>query len=346
MKKAQIITLSLCAVGAIALLVAGFVLYGQISRFGQASVSLTAAKARLEGFYREPVFPSADNVRRENENAVKLAGWFADLMAELRKGNIVSTEGSPSAFKSKHLEKTLEGLVQEAQAAGTELPANFGFGFSQYAGTDALPSPADVPPLMEQLEMVNRMCRILFANRIKALSAVERTAFENQPPKASTDAADAGSAPAGIGNARRPGVRRPGAQQPSAASPSPSARQPGVIPEGALFSKYRFVIEFSAKESALIGVLNALAASPSFVVVKVLRLNKGIPVLMPVTVEPAAAAGIPIPGFDAPTPPTAAPALKLGPSYPVSGLELEIPMQVRIELDVYKFKGDSDGSGD
>lgn len=338
MKKAQIITLSLCAMGAIALLSAGFVLYRGISRFGQAHEALDTAKTRLEGFYREPVFPSSDNVRRENTNTVKLAGWFDELAAELRKGNVVSDERSPSTFKSVYLEKTLARLLQEAQAAGTELPANFGFGFGQYAGTPTLPSPEDVPRLMEQLVLVNRISRILFANRVKALGSVERAAFE-VPALSPATSAVAPPAPAGPSSRRQ----RP---QPAAAPPlAASAKQSGVVTEGALFGKHRFVIEFSAKESAVIGVLNALVASPTFTVVKVVRLNKGIPVLMPVTVDAAAAGTVPIPGFDAPSP-TVASVLKLGPAYPVCGLEMEIPMQVRLEVDVYKFKGASDGSGD
>lgn len=340
MKKAQVITISFCAVGAIALLAAGFFLYRGISRFGQARESLVAAKTRLEGFYREPVFPSTDNVRRENTNTVKLAGWFDELAAELRKGNkyIISDERSPSAFKTVYLKKALELMLREAQSAGTELPANFGFGFEQYAGTPTLPRPDDVPRLMEQLKLVTRISRILFANRVKAITAIGRAAFEEQALSASPAPAAMGE-PAPTGRASR----RPRTQ--TAAAPPPVTGQPGVVPEGALFGKYRFVIEFSAKESALIGVLNALASSPSFTVVKVVRLNKGIPVLMPVTVDPAAAGGVSISGLGAPAA-TSAPVLRLGPGYPISGLEMEIPMQVRMELDVFKFKGDSDGSGD
>ncbi len=341
MKKAQIITLSLCAVGAIALLTAGYVLFRGISRFGQAREALNAAQARLEGFYQEPVFPSVDNVRRENTNTLALASWFEALSSELRKGNVVSTERSPSAFKTVHLEKTLEQLLREAQAAGTELPLNFGFGFELYAGTESLPRPDDVPRLMEQLELVKRICRILFDNRVKALSSVGRAMFENQVPTVAPAATAVVPVPDPAPGRRS--ARRSGAQPP-AAEPSPStASQPGMVPEGALFGKYRFVIEFSAKESALIGVLNALAASPSFTMVKIMRLTKSVPVLIPVQVA-SAATGPADTGLGAV--PAAAGAVRLGPSYPVSGLEMEIPMQVRMELDVYKFKGDSDGSGD
>lgn len=341
MKKAQLITVSVCAVGAIALLVAGYVLFRGISRFGQAREDLGAAQSTLEGFYREPVFPSAKNVQQEQSNKQELERWYHALAAELRKGNVVSNERSPSAFKTVYLEKTLERLSDAAQSAGTELPTGFGFGFERYAGTPTLPRPDDVPRLMEQLVLVNRVCRILFANRVKALTAVGRATFEDQPIGAPAVAAPA-PAPA-------PGRRaspRGGRAQPAATPTKVVSQDPGVVSQGALFGKYRFVIEFSAKESALIGVLNALVASPSFSVVKVMRLKKDIPVLMPVAgLQAAAAPGIPIPGFGAP-PATAAPPVRLGPSYPVSGVEMEIPMQVRVELDIFKFKGDSDGSGD
>jgi len=340
MKKAQIITISVCAVGAVALLAAGFVLYRGVARFGEARDALNTAKARLEGFYQEAVFPSATNVLREQSNTQQLDRWYRDLAAELRKGNVVSTERSPSAFKTVFLEKTLERLLREAQAAGTELPANFGFGFEQYAGTPILPRPDDVPRLMEQLVLVNRVCRILFENRVKAISSVGRAMFEEQMPTVST----ASEPPPSPVAARRP-VRRGAA---AVEAPPPGvASQPGVVPAGALFGKYRFVFEFSSKESALVGVLNALAASPSFTVVKVVRLTKGVPVLIPVQVDTTASGGVPAPGLGAA--PVATPALtavRLGPNYPVSGLEMEIPMQVRIELDVFKFKGDSDESGD
>ncbi len=342
MKKAQIITLSLCAVGVIALLTASYVLFRGISRFGQARKALSAAQARLEGFYQDSVFPSDDNVRRENTNTLALARWFDALSAELRKGNVVSKERSPSAFKTVHLEKTLEQLLREAQAAGTELPPDFGFGFELYAGKPNLPRPEDVPRLMEQLELVKRISRILFDNRVKALSSVGRATFENQVPTVAPAAAAAVPVPDPT-PARRGAPRRGGAQPPAAEPTWSAASQPGMVPAGALFGKYRFVIEFSAKESALTGVLNALAASPSFTVVKILRLTKGVPVLIPVQVD-SSTAGPAVSELG--TLPVAAPSVRLGPNYPVSGLEMEIPMQVRMELDVFKFKGDSDGSGD
>jgi len=337
MKKAQIITISVCAVGAIALLLSTVVLYRGVSGFKTASGSLKTARSKLERFYREPVFPSAANVQLEKANAGQVDRWYDELAAQLRKGNVVSKERSPSAFKTVYLARTLERLFREAQAAGTELPDGFGFGFERYAGTPTLPRPDDVPRLMEQLVLINRFSRILFANRIKAVSAVERAVFE--------DLVQAAPAPEPVQTRRN--VRRNTRQTAAPAPAAVKSAEPGVVPEGGLFGSYRFAIEFTAKETALLGVLNALSASPSFTVIKIVRLNKNVPELMPVVQQAAEArVALPVPGFGAAAPATPQPVVRLGPNYPVSGLELEIPMQVRMELDVYKFKGDSDESGD
>jgi hypothetical protein len=335
MKKAQIITLSLCAVGALALLAAGFVLVRGISRFGKAREAEGVAKSKLANFYREPVFPSNENVKLEQSNKESLDNWFDALAAVLREGNVISKERSPSAFKTRYLEKVIERLEEQAQSAGTELPEEFGFGFELYVGTPTLPRPDDVPRLVEQLVLVNRISRILFDNRVKAIDSVERDVFEGS----TAEVAAAAPPPAG-----RPGGRRPRPTPPTAGKTTLVNKNPGVVPKGKLFGKYRFVIDFSAKERALIGVLNALAKTPSFTVVKVMRLNKDVPVLMPVMAATTETGGA-FAGLNR-NQDEAAPALRLGPNYPVSGVEMEIPMDVRIELDVYKFEGESDGSGD
>lgn len=337
MKKNQIITISICAVGGVALVAAAFVLYRGYARFSTARAELEISKRKLAAFYQEAVFPSLDNVQLETTNTTQLTRWFDDLSATLRQGNVVSSERSPSAFKTVYLAKAIERLVQDAQAGGTELPEDFGFGFEQYAGTPTLPQPDDVPRLMEQLILVSRICKILFTNQAKSLTMVGRAVFEEQSSAVASATATPQAPPPPAPTRRTSRRTRNSASTPAPAQPK--AQQPGIINEGAIFGKYRFTIEFSAKESSLIGVLNALAATRSFSVVKVMRLNKDLPVLMPV-VPPPGGSGF---GGVAATP---APVLRLGPSYPISGIELEIPMQVRLEIDVYKFRGDTDESGE
>ncbi len=327
MKKAQIITLSACVLGGIALLAAGWVLLRGVLRFNEAAGALNDAKQQLTGYYREAVFPSAENVQREQANTAQIRTWFDGLMATLREGNVIRTERSPSQFKSV-LEKAQERLWREARAAGTELPAGFAFGFDRYTASGTLPRPDDVPRLTEQLILVTRICKILFDHRVKEVRVLERALFEEEA--AAVTAAGPSVSPAMSGRRTAAG----GGRGPSSAREvRSSGMPPGLIPDGGLFGKYRFVLEFNAKEAALVNILNALASSPVFTVVNVVRIAKDVPPLMPTVAEPPV------------TPPAAGGApstpMHLGPNYPVSGLEMEIPMRVRFELDIFKFKGDS-----
>jgi len=329
MKKAQVITLSVCALGGISLLAATWILLRGVMRFNETASALNASRQQLSEYYREPIFPSSENVQREESNTSQMKLWFSDLTAALRKGNVASDERSPSRFVGI-LDRTRERLMRDAQAAGTELPPSFAFGFDLYTGTGALPRPDDVPRLTEQLVLVNRVCKILFDNRVKELRVVERGLFEEGAaaiaisPAVATHAATAGSG--------RPSAS--GRNVPAHTGSGVAAMQPGIIPEEGLFGKYRFSFEFNAKETALIAVLNALASSPAFTVVNVVRIAKDVPVLMPAAPEPAAE-----------TIAAEQTTIHLGPNYPVCGLEMEVPMRVRIELDVFKFKGESDESG-
>ncbi|HAS81450.1 MAG TPA: hypothetical protein DCS43_01920 [Verrucomicrobia bacterium] len=344
MKKSQIITLSLCGAGAVALLAAGFVLFKNVSRFNVANKSLENAKRQLAAVYNEPVFPSADNVTRERENTENLLTWFDELAGELGRGKAALKDGTPAQFIAI-LERFRYGLQQAAKAAGTEIPPQFAFGFDRYSGTGTLPSPSDVPRLTEQLELVARMCKILFDNRVKTIRLVERAVFEEG---SSAVAGSATPPAAGEGLSRRQAAGQAAVSAVVALAPV-DVRQAGIVQPGSLYGKYRFVLEFNAKESTLVGILNALTASPSFTVVKVLRLSNDVPVLMPDrAASPAGSGTEPMSGGVEGEPPAVAPdlaTLRLGPNYPVCGLEMEVPMRVRLELDVFKFKGESNESG-
>lgn len=303
------------------------------------SDTLHTAQNRLSAFYEADVFPSDENVAREKQNRTKLEGWFDELTSELRKGNVVSSERSPSRFLGI-LERTRERLLQMAQEAGTRLPDGFAFGFERYTGTGMLPSPDDVPRLTEQLVLITRLSRILFQNGVRELRVLERTVFEDAPATQPT----VDTPPSAVPGRRAARTPEPAARPRGVAT----AGQPGVIPDGALFGKYRFAIEFDAREENLLKVLNALASSQAFTVVNVIRLSKNVPVFMPderrsSTASPAETrrAADHATGDAQESPVTR----RVGPEFPISGLDKELPLRVRVEMDVYKFKGDNHESG-
>jgi len=346
MKTAKIIVSVACAIGAVMFLAAGIVLYRGICRFNTAREDLEKVKRNLASYYEAPIFPSRENVVRELANAKQADAWFDELMATLRRGNVESDERSPSKFINVS-ETVRRRLTDEAKTAGTDLPSAaqaFAFGFDRYSGTGTLPKPQDVPRLTEQLVIVNRICLVMFKNRVKAVTKIERDEFE--------DASEAGQVTGGPEAApRRRSSRRSagrsGAAGPDAdMTPKSSRQQAGTIGENDLFARFHFALEFRAKASALVDLLNELSAHSMFVVVTSLSLSKPSPELVPEVVDPQAGSpgGA---GFGATrTAAVAAATPQLGPNYPVCGIEMEIPMDIRLELDVYKFREADVDSGD
>ncbi len=342
MKTAKIIVAVGCAIGAILFLGAGFVLYRGVGRFNAARQDLENVQRDLDRHYKANPFPSTENVDLERANTKQADAWFNALMSTLGQGNVTSTERSPSRFKIA-VEAASRNLVKASQKAGAELPEEgaFAFGFDRYAGTSGtLPKPQDVPRLMEQLVIVNRLSLVLFKHRIKELSKVERDVFEAAADAAVTEEES------GRGRSRDRGRSRPSS---GSASTSGSATKVGVLGEKDLYAKMHFAFEFRAKESALLGILNALAANKMFINVTSISLSKKTPELVPeISEEPEAGTGITGMGFgEAPQPKEKSlEAQRLGPNYPVCGIKMEVPMDVRLELDVYKFREATVDSGD
>jgi hypothetical protein len=346
MKTAKIVIAAGCAIGGILFLGAGFVLYRGIVRFHTAKADLDVAKRNLAGYYDAKVFPSNGNVKQELDNAEQLDVWFNDLMSTLEKGNVVSSERSPSKFIGVS-EAVRKRLVAEGQRSGAELPTpaqSFAFGFDRYSGTGTLPKPADVPRLMEQLAIINRLTMVMFNNRIKSISKIERDEFEDSTGPVNENASGESNRRPRRGGSSSRTTRSPSSRASSASKTS--VKKAGIIGDDDLFAKLHFAFEFRAKESALVGILNALSTPPMFLVVTSLSVKKDTPELVPMVpeVEDERAE---LSGFGDTTA-KAAPEeeQKLGPNYPVCGIKMEIPMEIRLELDVYKF-GEADvDSGD
>ena len=312
---------------------ASFMLYRGVSDFNASKRERAKIKSGLGRYYKAKTFPSSENVKQELENSSQADQWFNTLISELNKGNITSRETSPTKFKTAAY-NVRHNLEKKARKAGTELPeisSSFAFGFERYAGAEGtLPKSDDVARLIEQLVIVNRISVVLFDNNIKSLSSVKRDVFEISAGVTSKQPKRSGRS--------RSRTARPS----SSSSSSASLRNVGLIGEGELFSKMHFVFKFRAKERALLDILNAFSTHKMFIVVTSVSISKPTPVLVPDVVGSsenkdsvvldALGSNRSEKDDEAIAPP------KLGPNYPVCGLKMEVPMDISIELDVYKFK--------
>lgn len=301
------VLIGLLFLGAVALLVLGFL------KFYEAQSVLEQSKGTLESLYDKNPFPSHKNFELERANIESVRTELTALQAALGEGQVEPSGQNPAQFVNLFFE-TQRGLLSKATVATITVPKNFDFGFGRHMAGN-LPAPQDVPRLTQQLKVVETLCNILYDAKISKLSGIARQEFEVD--------ATANAAPA-----PKPA---PGRGKPVVAAPMDLKNivdaSAGVVPQGQLFGKWHFAIQFSGRESAVMNTLNGLARSPMFVVVTRLTIQ-GDEKLFSRKESVAVKAG-------ADEPPEVKQAPKSKDYRIVSGRDAQ--MDVKLELDVYQF---------
>lgn len=296
---------------------------------------LEAQAARLRQLQQRDPFPSETNVERAQQNLAALQTFFSNQTAALRAHQVTPAKMERAEFQFL-LERTVRGLRERAAAPGAtvKLPERFGFGFDRYLLGD-LPAPEDIPRLVVQLRIVERLCRLLFEARVSELLEIKRAMFEKPRGPSREVEAETG---------RR--LRR------VAESAAPPEEEPiPEVEEGGLLSRERFEIRFTASEAAVWELLQKLATDKTFALVAELEL-KSVSDVKAAVASPSQTAG------SGPTP-QVAPSVP-GP-WPVGPAALVAPrpkthdervvagrerVQVRMVVDVYRFDvGGTEGVG-
>jgi hypothetical protein len=303
---------------AILVALSGFLLYRGFSGFSESERTRDERRTKLEELYKLNPFPSDQNVARQRENVTKLNALFDELLSALRRGQVKPTETSPTTFMNM-LSAKRNVWIEKAKAGGTTLTPELYFGMERYLLSSGLPAPEHVPKLTLQLLAVERIVNILFAEHAAELAVVKRQEFE-----AATAA---------------PGSPRPARPNSAQTKTAPAQAQPGQPPKPParppeeLFSSLRFTFEFKAKEKALTAILNRIAADETFMVIRRLDISKDVPDVRDITTQ------APPEEDAAPAAAPATPQKKLTRQERlVSGVALEAPMRVAMEVDVYRFR--------
>lgn len=312
--------------GGIAMLVlfsaAAFLLFRGISQYSTAGRKADDLFKRLEKYYTRNPFPTPANVEVVERNAAKLTEWDALLVREMRKGEVVADEKSPSRFMIR-LSNTRNALLGEAPRHSVVVRPGFGFGFEQYLQDGAqLPPPEIVQDLTRQLAIVDVISKVLFTNQIAQLDLVVREDLQALATANATPAAT----PAG------------------SADPQPP-------PPASRFRKFTFAIEFMATERAALSVLNGLACEKTFIVPTSVKFVRELPDIKEKAGEAdrlrelaaRSTRGEGVAEVPAPAPKPVSAEVPTRDERVVSGLRLEQPMRVRIEMDVYGLRGEASG---
>jgi hypothetical protein len=235
------VMLTLFFLGAVGLVVLKFI------HFTDAETVLKGDKARLEFLYGQNPFPSEANLHVERENIQTIKQEVSDLQAAMGAGQIEPVVQSPARFITQFFD-TQRNLLAKASAAGITVPKTFDFGFGRHMKGD-LPAPQDVPRLTQQLKIVEALCQALYAGNIASLDAFSRQEFE-------VDAV------AGLGGKVAPAARAGELDLKNSVDVGA-----GLVPEGQYYGRWRFSVQFKARESGLMKILNGLANSSIFTVV-------------------------------------------------------------------------------
>ena len=324
--KRQQITMIVCGLVMAAVCgVAGWFLFTQTTAKNRAAEERDQAYQELQKIYRGKVFPSDENIARVGEDQKVLEGWLVTASNQLHKGDLQIESQSPTSFKQA-LQATVRKLSAQAGAVqGKVVAPGFNFGFDQYLGqSDSLPTAEKDgnvnPRLTAQLIIIEKLCEELYAADIMELRSVSREVFD--VVKKEEDEQETSS--------RRRSRRRDDSGG-STRTPDSAAGA-----KSAYWTSQRFTFEFIARPASLIEALNRLAAMDMFVVVAEAELRK--------TADPLAQ-------FNAKRKESSSKAAAEGAAEPVDPAklshverivtdpELEPPVAVKLEIDVYSFEG-------
>lgn len=203
---------------------------------------LNGANARLDELRERTIFPSVANIARENEKLADLTDEFNELNGLLTEDQFLPQDMEGAEFMT-FFENALRSIRDRLQTGRVAFPEKYTFGFEKYAG-GILPAPGDIPRLVQQLKITERICQILPDAAVSELIVFKREEFETA----------AGKQVPQSGRGRAP-------------VPASGAEGSVARPGGQLYFSQHFQISFRAREGSVLDLLNRFARLTMFTVV-------------------------------------------------------------------------------
>lgn len=213
---------------------------------------LVAAKAKYSGFYQKNPFPSTESISQVKSNENAYATWKTDARKEAEKGDLLPPQSSLDSGDLKIMMSEQVTRMQKLTGSnnGHICAPTFQFGFEPYLEAEKKnekPMPTEEKELLElhaQFVTITNLVDLLHANGTNGVMEIRRVGR----PKLQEADPDANQ-----GNPRRRAGKGKSAKGASVAE-APTC--------------YDFELEYVARPSAFVKVLNELAKSPRFYVVR------------------------------------------------------------------------------
>lgn len=157
---------------------AGYYLYNSFYDNDDQDVALEQLKAELQGF-STGYYPNEENIAIIRSNTALAQAFMTDASRLL-----VSEPPRPmnAATFSSELLKALDRLRRDATNASVELPARFDFTFGEIKAQPRI-FPYAVEPLNTQLGDISTLCGVLFKAKVRAIESLQRVpAYVGDPP--------------------------------------------------------------------------------------------------------------------------------------------------------------------
>lgn len=351
MKSIKIILGVVGGVTAVAVIVIGVFAFLSSQDATEKRGTMQQQANQLRKLYEKDVFPSKENIETAQKNRDETRKFVQALRNEMKRGMIpVDRKKTPGDFSNIRM-ATISSLLEDApvgtgdaKVVDNSQATPFQFGFDRYK--EGIPAEKrDVPRLLTQLRMMDKLVRVLYDSGIVSLEAVAREQFEGDSP-ASADAASDSPRVRGRGGRGR------GARAAATALVVTKPVLPADAPED--LACERFMFRFQTRESGLIAALNKLNEMRPFAVVSDLAFEKlGEDVVFPDEQKEDAASASPKGVASPRTPRTqrgaaapaaevaAAPSIRERPAPRtarlVSGPLRERPVRVTLTVDVYSI---------
>ena len=306
--------------------VPAFLMFRGISQFGSAKDELSMTVNSLRSFYKKNPFPTQVNIEKEHKNLDDMQKWFGKLVDVVTNGQVERRDATPTKFITEY-NQTRNMIVNAAVKKSVEIAeTDDAFGFAFYAKGN-LPAPEDVPRLMQQMMITECLAEILIDNNVKKINGITREQFDSA-------SSESGVSKRSVAKSSRRGGRR-GAG--SGAVKTEETRQIQSMRKTEIYEVQSFTLEFVAKETIILDVINQLSRSDLFIVVTGIEFIKAEEDLkMPVS-DVTKVNAVDETADISDTAKSVKTDFKIRQNRRVSGPNVDIPMTVRVDLDVYTF---------
>jgi hypothetical protein len=269
MNRSKIVLIAISAVFAILVAVAGVMAYNQHTASVKARKGRDREFRDLEAVFHDDIFPSATNVAVLCDNVQQLGETRDSFEKSLSAMNVPAPTNVTASVFMQTLQDLVVRKIKSAPVVEGKrsVSPNFAFGFERYLGPSSrMPRDSEVPKLVQQLRVIVLLTDEMYAANVLHIQSIGREIFEEGGNAEPVEEEDSG------GRSRRGRGRRARGGGEEGESSGDKALLAPISTD--LYEGQHYVLRFTARQDAVIDLLNRIARLRYFMVVTDVRMRK------------------------------------------------------------------------